>query len=107
MKKVKKHLWITEEQDEKLRRHRRDLGLTNGELFRRSIDRDFIYLAPFKNLIKSINKIGGHTNQIAHWCNQNEELDEQVLEELRRVNDSLNTIIRTMKAKNDNQAIPK
>ncbi|WP_082387748.1 plasmid mobilization relaxosome protein MobC [Achromobacter xylosoxidans] len=105
MMKVKKHLWITKEQDEKLKLHRKTFGLNNGEFFRSCIDKDFIYIKPFLKLTKEINKIGVNLNQIAYRCNSNEEIDELTLNELISINEKLNELLKEMRKKNDNKII--
>ncbi|MFY2818586.1 plasmid mobilization relaxosome protein MobC [Achromobacter xylosoxidans] len=106
MMKVKKHLWITKEQDDKLKNHRKNFGLNNGEFFRRCIDKDFIYIKQFLKLTKEINKIGININQIAYRCNSNEEIDELTLNELISINEKLNELLKEMRKKNDNKIIP-
>lgn len=103
--KVKKHLWITKEQDDKLKNHRKNFGLNNGEFFRRCIDKDFIYVKPFLRLTKEINKIGVNLNQVAFRCNSNEEIDKLALQELKSINENLNELLKEMRKKNDNKII--
>ncbi|WP_454688338.1 plasmid mobilization relaxosome protein MobC [Achromobacter aloeverae] len=105
MMKIKKHLWITKEQDEKLKLHRKNFGLNNGEFFRRCIDKDFIYIKPFLKLTKEINKIGVNLNQVAFRCNSNEEIDKLALQELKSINENLNELLKEMRKKNDNKII--
>lgn len=105
MMKIKKHLWITKEQDDKLKNHRKNFGINNGEFFRRCIDKDFIYIKPFLKLTKEINKIGVNLNQIAYRCNSNESIDELTLNELIKTNETLNELLKEMRRKNDNKVI--
>ena len=48
----------------------------------------------YKNLIKEINKIGNNINQIARYCNTAKEVDKNVLEELKKINEQLQKMLQ-------------
>ncbi|MFY2582181.1 plasmid mobilization relaxosome protein MobC [Achromobacter xylosoxidans] len=79
--KIKKHLWVTQEQDNKLKQLRKNLGLSNGEIFRMSIDKDYIYINLYSNLLNEFRRQGNNLNQVAKYLN-NQTISDDVRDDI-------------------------
>jgi len=95
-KKVKKHLWVTEEQDQKLRQLKETLGLNNGQVFRAVIDRDYLYINLYQSIKHELQKQGNNLNQIARYANTGKMIDSQILEEIVNLKEQQKKLLSTL-----------
>ena len=85
MKKLKKHLWVTERQNEKLKYLKNELGLNYSEIIRAIIDKDFIYINLYNKILHELNKQGNNLNQITRHVNTEKTLDNKILYEIEQI----------------------
>lgn len=83
VKKV--HLWLTQEQWEKLKEDAERLDLKQIEVIRRAIERKYSYVSYLLNLIMLVRNQGKLLNQIARHCNRTRSAGAEILELLRKI----------------------
>lgn len=98
----KKHLWVSEEQDNKLTKLKNELGLNASDVFRMAIDKDYPYINLYYVISAELKKQGTNLNQIAKRSNTNRKVDEQILKEIQEIKTNQLAILKTLRNGYDN-----
>ncbi|WP_442597329.1 plasmid mobilization relaxosome protein MobC [Parapusillimonas sp. JC17] len=98
----KKHLWVSEEQDNKLTKLKNELGLNASDVFRMAIDKDYPYINLYYAISAELKKQGTNINQIAKRSNTNRKVDEQILKEIQEIKTNQQAILKTLRNSYDN-----
>lgn len=83
--KKKIHVYLTDEQDRKLSEDSKKLNLSKSDVFRKSIDKDFIYCNLFVRLISVFRNHENNLNQIARHTNETKQAGDEIIPSLKNM----------------------
>ncbi|MCV9913940.1 MobC family plasmid mobilization relaxosome protein [Burkholderia pseudomallei] len=93
----KVHIYLTNEQKDKLDNDRKELGLNTSQLVRKLLSNTFVYTKYLSQLILEVKKFGNNLNQIARWCNETKQAGDEILPMLTEIRDSLRDLVNEVK----------
>jgi hypothetical protein len=98
----KKHLWVSEQQNQKLKQLKRDLGLNASDVFRTAIDKDYPYINLYFKIATELKKQGTNLNQIARHANTSKKIDEETLKAIEELKSIQKALLLTLRSGYDN-----
>lgn len=98
----KKHLWVSEKQEQKLKQLKIDLGLNASDVFRTAIDKDYPYINLYFQIAAELKKQGTNLNQIARQANTNKKIDDETLKAIEELKSTQKALLLTLRRGYDN-----
>ncbi|ABR91886.1 Hypothetical protein mma_2528 [Janthinobacterium sp. Marseille] len=95
--KYKIHCYLTEAQSIKLQKDSQALMLTKSDVFRKTIDKEFIYVSLFSKLLTEFRKQGINLNQVAKHTNETKQAGDEILPTLKNIEKIYRDILNEVK----------
>lgn len=95
----KMHIWLTQDQFDKLDTDAKNLKVKKVDIVRRNISKEYPYINLISSLLMDFKKQGNLLNQVARHCNETHQAGEEILPTLREIAHTYRVILDEIKAK--------
>jgi len=96
---------VTKEMKQELAEEAKALNLKVSELFRRKIENKSVYTNLLISILNEFKKQGNNINQIAKHCNETNQINSEVIQELIKIKEMYWKIFEEVKIYDDNKNI--